>query len=78
MMSFTQHIIAADTEVLNTLSNDKKDDLYHLVEYVKHNGDISVPANELSTIETGSSNGIVDIIISSKNADIPIRQTLFD
>ena len=50
-------IIAADTDVLNALSNDKKDDLYHLVEYVKHNGDISVPPNKLSTIEIGSSNG---------------------
>ena len=50
-------IIAADTEVLKVLSDDKKDDLYNLVEYVKNEGRISVPPNESSTIEIGSSNG---------------------
>ena len=50
-------IIAADTDVLNSLSGDKKDDLYNLVEYVKNNGNISVPPNENATIEIGSSNG---------------------
>ena len=50
-------IIAADTDVLNVLSDDKKDDIYNLVEYVKNEGRISVPPNESSTIEIGSSNG---------------------
>lgn len=50
-------IIAADTDVLNILSDDKKDDLYNLVEYVKNEGQISVPPNESSTIEIGNSNG---------------------
>ena len=50
-------IIAADTEVLKVLSDDKKDDLYNLVEYVKNEGRISVSPNESSTIEIGSSNG---------------------
>ena len=50
-------IIAADTDVLKALSDDKKDDLYNLVEYVKNEGRISVPPNESSTIEIGSSNG---------------------
>ena len=50
-------IIAADTEILNERSKDKKDDLYNLVEYVKNNGQISVPPNESVTMEIGSSNG---------------------
>ena len=50
-------IIAADTDVLSVLSEDKKDDLYNLVEYIKHNGEITVPPNESVTIEIGSSNG---------------------
>lgn len=50
-------IIAADTDVLNVLSDDKKDDLYNLVEYVKNEGKISVPPSEASTIEIGNSNG---------------------
>ncbi|MBQ9070190.1 MAG: AAA family ATPase [Clostridia bacterium] len=50
-------IIAADADVLNILSNDKKDDLYNLVEYVKNQGQISVPPNESSVIDIGSSNG---------------------
>lgn len=50
-------IVAADTDVLNVLSDDKKDDLYNLIEYVKNNGSISVPPNESVTIEIGSSNG---------------------
>ena len=50
-------IIAADTEALNMWSEDKTDDLYNLVEYVKNEGRISVPPNESSTIEIGNSNG---------------------
>jgi hypothetical protein len=50
-------IIAADTDVLNVLSADKKDDLYNLVEYVRNEGCIAVPPNESSTMEIGSSNG---------------------
>ena len=50
-------IVAADTDVLNVLSDDKKDDLYNLIEYVKNNGSISIPPNESATIEIGSSNG---------------------
>lgn len=50
-------IIAADTDVLSVLSDDKKDDLYNLVEYVKNEGKISVPPSEAPTIEIGSSNG---------------------
>ena len=50
-------IIAADADVLNILSDDKKDDLYNLVEYVKNQGQISVPPNESSVIDIGSSNG---------------------
>ncbi|MBO5930661.1 MAG: AAA family ATPase [Clostridia bacterium] len=50
-------IIAADTDVLNVLSDDKKDDLYNLIDYVKNNGSISIPPNESATIEIGSSNG---------------------
>ena len=43
--------------MLKALSDDNKDDLYNLVEYVKNEGRISVPPNESSTIEIGSSNG---------------------
>ena len=48
-------IIAADTEVINTLS-DKKDDLYNLIQYAKNNGKIIVPPNESIKIEIGKSN----------------------
>ncbi len=48
-------IIAADTEILNTLS-DKKDDLYNLIQYAKNNGQIIVPPNEAVKIEIGKSN----------------------
>ena len=50
-------VIAADTEVLNVLSDDKKDDLFNLVEYVKGNGKMTVPPNESVTMEIGASNG---------------------
>ena len=48
-------IIAADTEILNKLS-DKKDDLYNLIQYAKNNGQIIVPPNETVKIEIGKSN----------------------
>ena len=48
-------IIAADKEVINTLS-DKKDDLYNLIQYAKNNGKIIVPPNESIKIEIGKSN----------------------
>ena len=50
-------VIAVDDDVLSVLSDDKKDDLYNLVEYVKKGGRVFVPPNESSTIEIGSSNG---------------------
>lgn len=50
-------VVAVDDDVLSVLSDDKKDDLYNLVEYVKNGGRIFVPPNESSTIEIGSSNG---------------------
>ena len=50
-------IVVADTEALNALSNDKKDDLYNLVNYIKHNGNIEVDPNESKTIQIGASNG---------------------
>ena len=37
--------------------SDKKDDLYNLIQYVKHNGGISIPANETVKLEIGKSNG---------------------
>lgn len=52
-------IIAADTEVVDKLS-DKKDDLYNLIQYAKNNGDIVVPANETIKLEIGKSNGSVN------------------
>lgn len=51
-------IIAADTEVVNALS-DKKDDLYNLIQYAKNNGKVNVPPNESIKIEIGKSNGSV-------------------
>lgn len=51
-------VIAADTEVLEKLS-DKKDDLYNLVQYAKNNGNVIVPPNESIKIEIGKSNGSV-------------------
>ena len=56
-------IVVADTEALNKLSEDKKDDLYNLVNYVKNNGNIEVDPNESKTIQIGKSNG-------SQNEDI--------
>lgn len=50
-------IVATDVEVLNSLSADKKDDIYNLVQYVKGNGQLIVPPNEAVTVEIGSSNG---------------------
>lgn len=51
-------IIAADTEVLDKLS-DKKDDLYQLIEYSKNNGNFAVAPSESSKIEIGKSNASV-------------------
>ena len=51
-------VIAADTEVVDTLS-DKKDDLYHLIQYAKNNGKIEVPPNESVKIEIGKSNASI-------------------
>lgn len=51
-------IIAADTEVLEKLSN-KQDDLYNLVQYAKNNGGFEVPPNESIKIEIGKSNGSI-------------------
>lgn len=51
-------VIAADTEVINNLS-DKKDDLYNLIEYAKNNGNIVVAQNESIKIEIGKSNGSI-------------------
>lgn len=50
-------IVVADTEALDKLSNDKKDDLYNLVQYIKSNGNIEVPPNESYSIQIGKSNG---------------------
>ncbi|MBO4594562.1 MAG: DNA helicase, partial [Clostridia bacterium] len=52
-------VIAADTEVIERLS-DKKDDLYNLIQYAKNNGKTVVPANETVKIEIGKSNGSVN------------------
>ena len=49
-------VIAADSEVINKLS-DKKDDIYNLVVYAKNNGKVIVPPNESIKIEIGKSNG---------------------
>ena len=51
-------IIAADTEILEKLS-DKKDDLYQLVEYSRNNGDLIVAPSESIKIEIGKSNASV-------------------
>ena len=51
-------IIAADTEVIGTLS-DKKDDLYNLIQYAKNNGKYEVPPNESIKIEIGKSNSSI-------------------
>ena len=51
-------IVAADVEIMDILS-DKKDDLYNLIQYAKHNGKIVVPPNESVKIEVGKSNGSV-------------------
>ncbi len=50
-------IVVADTESLDKLSTDKKDDLYNLVRYVKANGNIDVPLNESYSVQIGKSNG---------------------
>ena len=55
-------IVVADTEALDLLSTDKKDDLYNLVQYVKTKGTTEVPPNESYSIQIGKSNG-------SKNED---------
>ncbi|MBR6133635.1 MAG: DNA helicase [Bacilli bacterium] len=55
-------IVVSDTEALNKLSTDKKDDLYNLVNYIIHNGNTEVLPNESYTIQIGKSNG-------SKNED---------
>ena len=52
-------IIAADTEVIDKLS-DKNDDVYHLIQYAKNNGKIEVPPNESVKIEIGKSNGSIN------------------
>lgn len=49
-------VIAADTEVIDKLSN-KKDDLYNLIQYAKNNGEIEIPPNDSIKIEIGNSNG---------------------
>lgn len=51
-------IIAADTEVIDKLS-DKKDDLYNLIQYAKSNGKLEVLPNESIKIEVGKSNASV-------------------
>ena len=50
-------IIATDTEALELLSTDKKDDLYNLIKYVKNNGNIEVEPNDSYTLQIGKSNG---------------------
>ncbi len=52
-------VIAADTEVVDKLS-DKSDDLYNLIQYAKNNGNIIIPANESIKLEIGKSNGSVN------------------
>ena len=56
-------IVVTDVEALNSLSIDKNDDLYNLVNYISSNGNIEVPPNESYSIQIGSSNG-------SKNEDM--------
>lgn len=60
-------IISADTEVLNKLSS-KDDDLYYLVNYVKNNGNLVIPLDNLPKAEIGKSNG--------SNAEDEFYQTL--
>ena len=50
-------IVVSDVEALNKLSQDKKDDLYNLVNYVANNGKTEVQPNESYTIQIGNSNG---------------------
>ena len=50
-------IVAADMEVLNILSNDKKDDFYNLINYISNNGNVEVPASESVSMNIGFSNG---------------------
>lgn len=50
-------IIVSDTQALEALSTDKKDDLYNLVNYVKNNGEIELTPNESKIIQIGHSNG---------------------
>ncbi|MBO4695175.1 MAG: DNA helicase [Clostridia bacterium] len=49
-------VIAADTQAVGLFS-DKSDDLYHLLDYAKNNGNVEVPPNESVCIEIGRSNG---------------------
>ena len=56
-------IVVTDVEALNSLSTDKNDDLYNLVNYISSNGNTEVPPNESYSIQIGSSNG-------SKNEDM--------
>ena len=55
-------VISGDLDAINSLS-DKKDDLYHLVNYAINDGKITVPPNETIKLEIGKSNG-------SKNEDM--------
>lgn len=55
-------VISEDLDAINKLS-DKKDDLYHLINYVIKDGKITVPQNENIKLEIGKSNG-------SKNEDM--------
>lgn len=50
-------IVVTDTEALEHLSEDKKDDLYNLVKYIRSNGNVEIEPNESKTIQIGSSNG---------------------
>lgn len=56
-------IVVTDVEALNSLSTDKNDDLYNLVNYISSNGNTEVPPNESYSIQIGNSNG-------SKNEDM--------
>lgn len=55
-------VICGDLNAINRLS-DKKDDLYHLINYAISDGKITVPPNETIKLEIGKSNG-------SKNEDM--------
>ncbi len=50
-------IIAADMEAIDALSEDKKDDLYTLIQYVKNNGAFEVVSTVNPMVEIGKSNG---------------------